>query len=188
MAYAKKSQVLSAKGSSYFSRRKNPAPARRIISTRRSSEFNLKPPRTPVSAYAPAVSPRNVVLFAIVCVTVLLAVTIICAAIFTPERQTKQHLDALASDYYENIFYSDMISSEDYTGNPETALQKLAASGLAPVTLRQLILLNPNADPATVKYLEQNCDTEATSVIFYPDAPYSRTSYHTNIAYSCNFQ
>lgn len=131
---------------------------------------------------------KNLTVVVIVIVTIIVIVMVVCSLILRPSHQVPSKIETLASNYYENVFYQNMLNSPNYSGDPEKALAPHAARGLSPVTLRQLILNEHLALSSTeADYLLKYCDEEATSIKFYPDPPFSRTAYHTEITYSCNF-
>ena len=148
--------------------------------------FGLKNPRAPVSAYAYALTAKNIVLFIIFAITIILAVVVISSFPLNPERRAKSDFEALATYYYENIFYADLLASDNFSGNPRVALEKYKITGLATVTLRQLSL-SDRTDQNLANYLLKYCDEDRTFVTFYPESPYSKTSYRAEYTYSCNF-
>lgn len=152
-----------------------------------AKSLSLKAPRTPISAYRYAVTYKNVILTTIAVLVVVVVVAVLCTALLNPERQITRKFDVLASNYYENVFYASMLDSDNYTGDPKAALEKYQASGFSPVTLRQLIYLGGDSAAADGDYLSQYCDLGESSVTFYPEPPYSKSSYHTSITYACNF-
>ena len=129
---------------------------------------------------------RKYLLILIPCLAIIIALAIACTFIFSPERQSKSELEALARNYYENIFYQNMLDSNEYSGDPAKSLEKYKDSGLTSVSLRQLILLNEDKNVST-NYVLEYCDQKQTSVEFYPEPPFERTSYHVEYTYSCNF-
>ncbi|MBR3172484.1 hypothetical protein IKF21_01010 [Candidatus Saccharibacteria bacterium] len=131
---------------------------------------------------------RKYLLFLIPIMTVVVIGTVACIFIFNPEQQVKSKLSSLAQHYYEDYFYTNLENSDQFSGDAEKALQKYEDKGLPPVTLRQLILANKASDSSDATFLSKHCDNGATSVKFYPEVPYTRTSYHVEYAYSCNFQ
>ena len=158
-----------------------------MVKTKNRSNFGLQKPRTPVSAYRYAVTSKNTVTIVIILATILVFIAVICSVLLNPERQVKLKFEALATNYYENIFYNDLITSDDFSGNPQQALEKYAGTGLAPITLRQLILHDDTAAKDAADYLLKYCDENETRVIFFPEPSYSKTSYRAEYIYACNF-
>lgn len=128
----------------------------------------------------------KIILAIIVAAALAAIIAIVCLFLLRPEHQAKLQISALASDYYENFFYETMFESDNFSGDPAKALQKYESSGLESVTLRQLLLID-QSNTDTSDYLLKYCDENATSVKFFPESPYSRTAYHTDYTYSCNF-
>ena len=129
---------------------------------------------------------KKVILSVIIAVTVVVCVGIISAIFADPERRVNSGFKTLAANYYENIFYADLTASENYSGNPEVALEKYRATGIAPVTLRQLSL-SDRTDKNLTDFLLKYCDANNTVVTFFPEPPYEKNSYRAEYVYSCNF-
>ena len=130
---------------------------------------------------------RNLILIIILAATATIVTVIIMANISKPENQITSRISALASDYYESTFYENLISSDNYSGNPADALSKYTDYGLSPITLRQLLLNDQVKTAEDANYLLEYCDENRTSVKFYPESPYSRTDYHVEYTYSCEY-
>ena len=130
---------------------------------------------------------RKFMLFLIPFAILIMAFVFIYIAIFNPERQVPAKFEALATNYYENIFYENLQNSPNYPGDAAEALQKYTETGLATVTLQQLIHYNQISDTDEAKYLLKYCDDKTTKVKFYPEAPFEKTSYRTEYTYNCNF-
>ncbi len=126
------------------------------------------------------------------CVIALSIVIVIIASIlpffFNTEKNTKAKIEELASDYYENYFYETLINSEKFQENEDldSAMEKYKTYGFSIVTLRQL-LLRKSQENTEYSNISQYCDENATFVRFYPESPYSKTSYHADYTYSCAF-
>ena len=120
----------------------------------------------------------------------IVALTILSSILFSPERVTKNQISQLASEYYENYFYAKLITANPSitTKELEEILGKYQTSGLAAIPLRQLLLYDNQKNAASAPKLEKYCDTNNTYMKFYPEPPYSKTSYHTEYFYSCNFE
>lgn len=158
-----------------------------MVKSKNRSNFGLQKPRTPVSAYRYAVTSKNAITIVIVIAAILVFITVICSVLLNPERQVKLKFEALATNYYENIFYADLLKSDNFSGNPQKSLEKYNQTGLAPITLRQLILHDDAATKDTADYLLKYCDENETYVKFFPEPSYSKTSYRIEYTYSCNF-
>lgn len=122
------------------------------------------------------------IIIAIICiVTLIMIILVACIPVLTPEHRVKSTISDLATDYYENYFYENLNFPSD------TVLEKYRIYGLAPITLRDLLLYDNQKNISHRDSLITYCDENTTTVKFYMDPPYDRTSYHTEYTYSCNF-
>lgn len=117
--------------------------------------------------------------------------TIIIAALIilffsNPERNVKNQISSLASDYYENYLYEKTISANKNT-DPSEIFGDYEKSGLSTVYLRQLLYYKTH-DKKIIDFLKEYCDENHTSVKFYPEPPYSKNSYRADFTYSCEFK
>lgn len=129
------------------------------------------------------------VLLVILIASLIVAFSIIYAIFFNTEKVIKSKISALATDYYENYFYENLISSDKFkqVKNLDSTMEKYHTSGLSPVSLSDLLLYDNQKNHEYRDYLTTYCDEDRTSIKFYMDPPYERTSYHYEITYSCNF-
>ncbi len=130
--------------------------------------------------------------YRITIITIIFAVTAVFSAIiylleYPPEHQVKTKIDELASDYYENIFYPNLTDPANSEGTLEKTLSKYVGKGLSRVYLRQFLLLE-EIDDKTSDFIKKYCDENSTYVIFYPEPPYQKEDYHTEVTYSCSFE
>lgn len=124
---------------------------------------------------------RKIILTVIISTIAIVAIVLFCVPFFNREHLTKSQISTLAANYYENYFYPNVFSgSKDMS----EVLGRYADSGLAKVSLRQLILSSNDSSAAN---LRQYCDENSTFVQFYPEDPFNKTSYRTEFTYSCNF-
>lgn len=126
-------------------------------------------------------SAQKLTLLAIIVATIAVLTAIICSLVFNAERTTKSTISHLASDYYENYFYSNISSN-----NPAEVMNKYTDAGLTRITLRQLLLYTPQ-NSVYEDTLLRYCDEDNTYVVFYPKAPFGKTDYDTKYTYSCSF-
>ena len=107
----------------------------------------------------------------------------------TPEEATMSQLDQLASNYYEQYYYDKFANSEAFQSleDVDSAMDKYVKTGFSRVTLRQLLVYNRSTTKPLSNQVLKYCDEEKTFVVFYPESPFERTSYHTKFTYSCAF-
>lgn len=134
-----------------------------------------------------ATSARNVTLIIIIITTLIIWASFIASILLKPARLVPPKIEALATNYYENIFYERMENSDQFSGDPTATLEKHRERGLAIITLRQILLQDPPITADEAEYLRQYCDENKTTIHFYPDPPYTRTDYHVEYNYACNF-
>lgn len=126
----------------------------------------------------------------IVIIVSVMAITIgfaIASFFLQPENLTKAKISNLATDYYENYLYENLINSEKFSGNIDATMSEYRDRGLSTITLRQLLLHDQSKNASLANEIKNYCDEEKTTIKFYPDAPYSRSSYHVDYHYVCNF-
>ena len=131
---------------------------------------------------------KKIILSVIAIVAVIILGLTIFAAIFTNENRVKSAISSIATDYYENYFYEELLESSSFSkDNPGETLGKYQTSGLAILSLRDLLLHDDQKFVEDRKFLAQFCDEDQTFIHYYPDEPYARNSYHVEYTYSCNF-
>ncbi len=131
-------------------------------------------------------SPAKKIILTIIILTFILVIVAVCCSFFLKDESlTKSKIENLATSYYEDYLYKNLITSNHE--NLDSVMEKYETYGSAPITLRQLLLYaqqkNLNYPEKILKY----CDENLTYVRFYPEPPYSKNSYHTEYSYSCNF-
>lgn len=148
---------------------------------------NTKPSRrkSSIKDFRPDV--RKLILGIVIINVIIVAAAVIAYFKFVPKYHVPAVIDDIAAKYYENVFYENLITSDKYSGDPDVALNRYTDHGFTPITLRQLIL-QTKSDDSTKSYLEKYCDTDTTSVVFYPDSPYTRSSYHFKVDSSCEVE
>ena len=126
----------------------------------------------------------------IVCSAMVIVVLALIILPFVKEENlAKSKIDQLARDYYENFFYDDYTNSEKFQQleNKEEAMQKYVDRGFSRLTLRQLLLHDSDKNAETAVFLRKVCDENKTYVQIFPEPPFTKTSYHLKVTYSCNF-
>ncbi len=134
-------------------------------------------------------SAAKIIVIVIICLTmVAVAFAIAIPLIFSEENLTKQKLNLLAEDYYENHIYEDFINSGKIDkDNLEETMKIYSERGFSHIFLRQILLHEAYRDSEEAKFLRESCDENKTIIRFFPESPYTKKSYHTEITYSCNF-
>ena len=128
---------------------------------------------------------QKIILGIIVISSLLVIFYVIFAVLNSPERTTKAKISELASNYYENYLYEEMNKA----GNekPSETLKEYEKIGLSIVYLRQILYYKDQSDTETVDYLLEHCDENKTTIKFYPESPFSKSSYRAEYVYSCDF-
>ena len=104
---------------------------------------------------------------------------------FTTERNVMGKLNFLADTYYREYYY-DRFSST-IVGDRNAAFEKYSEYGFAPVYLRQLLSFNSGKYADYRKFFEGHCDTNTTTVYYYPRAPYGKNDFETKLVHTCKF-
>ena len=131
----------------------------------------------------PAVAKR-VEFLIIVGAVLVIGAAILVAIFFNSEAVTKRNLAAMAEDYYENYYYDKFMGSVEET---EAMMNKYEVTGFPTVSLEQLLLFDNRRNAEFATTMEKNCDTSATTIRIFPEAPFGRKNYHIEYNYSCNF-
>ena len=100
----------------------------------------------------------------------------------------ESYIHNISADYYETYFFPDLASSihSHSSSDISTVLSEYTDTGFAKVPLRQ-ILLHSNTDSSVTALISEYCDISFTFVHFFPESPFTATSYHSSYDYSCNF-
>lgn len=132
---------------------------------------------------------KILILSIIILATIAVIASIICSIVLAPERLVKSKITNIATDYFENYYYEKLSSSPKFQQltDKDSVLEKYHTSGLSPIPLREFFFYDNGKYQNEQNYLEKYCDKDFTTIKFYLDPPYSRTSYHYDITYSCNF-
>ena len=132
---------------------------------------------------------RIITLIIIISAIVLVIVAIIILPFLKPENLVKSKIDTLTRDYYENVIYDDLVISaqQNQKESFEEIMQKYELHGFSRIALRQLLLNDIDKNAEVAEFLRQYCDENKTFAQVFPEAPYSKSSYHIKYTYSCNF-
>lgn len=128
----------------------------------------------------------------ILAIIIIAVVAVIAFTIFAFNTHTsidiESEISKMSSEYYEQYYFPDLENSirTHSDSSVEDALSEYTATGLSRVPLRQIIA-HTQSDPTIVQYISTRCDVNNTLVHFFPESPFTATSYHTSYTYSCNF-
>ena len=126
----------------------------------------------------------------VIIIAMLLVISAALFAIFyKSENLVKAKIDSLARDYYENYLYENFATSDAFvkTTDLDAVMRRYVDHGFSRITLRQLLLHDADRHTSDATYLREYCDENKTYVQIFPKSPYTRTSYHIDTTYSCNF-
>lgn len=132
----------------------------------------------------------QIITLAIIIISIIVVfISLIAAIIMQPERQIHGTIEKLASEYYEDYYYEIIINSEEFKNQPDlnSVLGKYQEKGFSAIPLSELLLYDSQKNQAYANFLTKYCDENETTIKFYPDPPFEKTSYHTEYSYSCNF-
>lgn len=125
--------------------------------------------------------PKIIIAIVIIAMIVVVVATIMFL-VFTKENRIKPKIEALATSYYEDNLYEKFVNPTNST----EMLQKYDKTGLPLVQLRQLIFTS-DLEKTEIEQIRNACDENKTYVKYFPEPPYSKTSYHIEYTYNCNF-
>ena len=125
---------------------------------------------------------QKAIIAIIIAVMILVAIAVAISFLFKTENTVKVKIETLATSYYEDNLYEKYLTPDNSTDG----FKKYDQSGLPPVLLRQLIFTS-DLDKAEIEQIRDACDENKTSVKYYPESPYTKTSYRIEYTYNCNF-
>jgi len=135
--------------------------------------------------FHPAKTPaQKVILTVIILAIIAVFASLVCIPILSPENQTKSKISHFATNYYENYFYPKIFSGNK---NMAEVLGRYTNTGFSRISLRQIFLSNPEISDTDIDFLVRYCDENSTTIQFFPEAPYDKTSYRVEYTYSCSF-
>lgn len=132
---------------------------------------------------------KRIILIIIALASLTVIIATVLSFLLTKEFRIKSQITHLATDYYENYFYTNLTNSTEYQNNPNklSVMEKYHTYGLARTTLNNLLLYDNERNASYSDYLSENCDLSSTYVRIFPDPPYEKNSYHIDYYYSCDF-
>ena len=119
-------------------------------------------------------------------------IAVIVFAIFALNSRNTINIESeisqMSAEYYEKYYFPDLEKSiHEHSGSPlQNVLSEYTDTGFSRVPLRQIIA-HTQSSRATIDYISTHCDVNNTFVHFFPEEPFTSTSYHTSYTYSCNF-
>lgn len=127
---------------------------------------------------------QKVVITVIVATFLVMTAAALVAYFCDTKFQIEAKITDLANTYYEEYYYPNMFS-----GNVSISevLSQFKDSGLAPVSLRQLLISTPGVTSQDAKLIREYCDEESTNVTYFPEPPYDKGAFRAKYSYSCNF-
>ena len=124
----------------------------------------------------------GIIVACMVCITVSL-----CAdAAFDPARDAKTALENLADDYYIEYLYPYVLGKQ--IDNPSAVLSDYQQVGLPIARLRQLLVYDKTKTGEYIQKISNDyvrCDTNITSIRFFPKEPYGPRDYEVTFMLSC---
>lgn len=124
----------------------------------------------------------KIIIAIVVIAMIIVIVTIVMLLTFNKEDNTKSKIENLATSYYEDHLYTKFLAPDGNTN----AFEKYGKTGLPLVQLRQLVFTS-NLEKSEIERIRKACDENKTYVKYYPEPPYTKTSYHIEYTYNCNF-
>ena len=131
---------------------------------------------------------RRTILTVIVLAMLTVVFALFIQPFIQPERLTKNGLEEIVADYYENDFYPSILEANVSNKPISEILEHYSKVGFTEVTLRQLLILKGDSHQKAAANLKNYCDENKTIVQIFPDEPYSNKDYHVEYGYSCNFK
>ncbi len=156
-----------------------------MIKSKKSSKHSTKihtSKNRPVRATSHTFAKPLVIVIIVIAIAVVL-ISLFCTFFFSPERQVKDTISRLTSEYYENYFYEKYTSAAYDTQN----VQKYTERGFSPIYLRQILLYDDQKNEEYQDFITEYCNADKTYVVIYPEPPFDKKSYHLEISYACNF-
>lgn len=132
---------------------------------------------------------QKTIICVIIAAMIAVVVALVCSFLLKPEDLVKSKISELSRDYYENHLYQNFISENSNISDEKLAetMSKYEEHGLASVILRQILLYDHQKNADVAPMIKEYCDEDHTTIKFYPEPPYTKTSYHIEYKYSCEF-
>ncbi len=174
------------------SKRSTSRPAVQIVSTKNHSLNARAKSRTAKRAAKRATAslsftwPERTLIGMISVSAICIGLALIMDFSFNPQRDAEHALERLARDYYTEYLYPNTIG--DQTEQPGNILANFVNQGYPTVRLRQLLHYHDDAKIEMSKYFDNkyyHCDTNGTTLRYFPVEPYGPKDYKVTYSYSC---
>lgn len=139
-------------------------------------------------SFRPSPLVKKIILTIIIIAMILVVSITTYSLIFTKENQIKWQFSKIATDYYENYYYQNLIKSSSNTEDIYKYLEDHHEKGLQNITLNILLSYDNQKISDHKNLLSENCDRNSTFIKIYPDPPYDKKSYHIEYTYSCGYE
>lgn len=128
----------------------------------------------------------NIILIMIIVACIIgVGALVFSKSYFATENQLQREIEMLAADYYENYLYENYfqkISESDRRAEFEQYINR----GMNPVYLREILNYGKDNHPEAAKIFQNAlCDTNSTSVKYFPEEPYGKSDFRAEYKLSC---
>ena len=104
-----------------------------------------------------------------------------CRYYFAPEKVAERTFEALARDYYENYYYENFFAKME-----KSEIEKYVEHGAEPVYLKELLNHTDRKDESAFSRTNYQCDTNKSSVKYFPEGDFGREDYHVEYNLVCD--
>ncbi|MDO5481324.1 MAG: hypothetical protein Q4F60_03210 [Candidatus Saccharibacteria bacterium] len=131
-------------------------------------------------------NPINIILIMIIVACVIgIGALIFSKSYFATENQVQREIEALAADYYENYLYENYFLKIP-EADRRAEFEQYLGRGMNPVYLREILNYSKDKHSESVKIFQTaRCDTNSTSVKYFPEEPYGRSDFRVEYKLSC---
>ena len=129
---------------------------------------------------------QKIILIIIISAMVLVIVALVLVLFLNPENQIKSKISSRSANYYETYIYKDFENISD-KAKLEKAMEKYQKNGFTKTPLRQILFYDHSTLTDEDSFIISHCDENETFIQFFPDPPYTKTSYHIEYTFACDF-
>ena len=130
---------------------------------------------------------RRTILVVIIMAMLAVILAVFSVYFFNSERVVKQKITDIATDYYENYYYPQLVGTANEKASLEQIMSHYTRAGFARVTLRQLLLFDSGRYSKSASTLTNYCDENTTYIQIFPEPPFGKSDYRIDYHYSCTF-